>query len=184
MKAVSFQDVREILKGFPKKDRTTFLEMAIRKAERRVKRMESSMCDIVQRIKREPTETHPLYMAAVETFMVPELSERIGHHDFLLRLKATFKGNGHQTRFSDQIDRARKTNIVEVAETLGLEVRRRGRNFVALCPFHVEKTPSFTLYPDRNRFYCYGCQASGSVIDLYMALTEKGFKETVKELAL
>ena len=183
MKSPSFQDVREIFEGFPEGERAPFLDLATRKAGKRVREFESSMRGIMARVGAEPPETHMVYKAAIESFMIPELSERIKHQDTLKRLKATLKGDDKQARFSELIDRAKQADILDVAESLGLDVRRRGRNFVCLCPFHAEKTPSFTLYPDQGRFHCYGCGASGSVIDLHMKLTGKPFKETVRELA-
>ena len=45
-----------------------------------------------------------------------------------------------------------------------VRTRRRGRTAVGLCPFHGEKTPSFTVYPETASFYCFGCGAGGDVI--------------------
>ena len=47
-----------------------------------------------------------------------------------------------------------------------VSLKRSGRNSKGLCPFHSEKTPSFTVYPDTASFYCFGCQAGGDVIGL------------------
>ena len=51
-----------------------------------------------------------------------------------------------------------------------VDLKRRGKTFVGLCPFHNEKTPSFTVYPDSNSFYCFGCGTHGDVIDLTAAI--------------
>jgi DNA primase len=56
--------------------------------------------------------------------------------------------------------------IMELAPRY-VDLRRQGGNYVALCPFHEERTPSFTVYADTNRFYCYGCKATGDVINLH-----------------
>jgi DNA primase len=80
-------------------------------------------------------------------------------------------------------EKARQTNIVYVAEQLGMKVKSQGRNFIARCPFHEDKNPSFYLYSDTNKFYCFGCGEHGDVIDLYMKLAGVEFKTAVKELA-
>jgi DNA primase len=58
-----------------------------------------------------------------------------------------------------------------------------GANFKGLCPFHVEKTPSFTVNPSRRMYHCFGCSAGGSVIDFVMAFERLEFPEAVKVLA-
>jgi len=57
-------------------------------------------------------------------------------------------------------------NIMDVAPRY-VDLRRQGGNYVGLCPFHSEKTPSFNVYADQNRFYCYGCREFGDVINLH-----------------
>lgn len=64
-----------------------------------------------------------------------------------------------------------------------LRLQRRGRRFVGLCPFHTEKTPSFTVTPERNLFYCFGCQKGGSMLDLVMELEKLTFPEAFRLLA-
>lgn len=67
------------------------------------------------------------------------------------------------------IDRVKKISIISVAEGLGIGVEKTGENCVSLCPFHQEKTPSFTLFEKTNSFYCFGlCKSGGSNIDLVM----------------
>jgi DNA primase len=73
-------------------------------------------------------------------------------------------------------------DIVElVSETVKL--RRAGRNWVGLCPFHEEKTPSFNVTPDRGLFYCHGCHASGDVFTYLMRREGCDFPEAVERLA-
>ena len=64
-----------------------------------------------------------------------------------------------------------------------LRLQRRGRRLVGLCPFHTEKTPSFTVTPERNLFYCFGCQKGGSMLDLVMELEKLSFPEAFRLLA-
>lgn len=61
------------------------------------------------------------------------------------------------------------------------ELRRISGKFVGLCPFHQEKTPSFTIFSS-NSFYCFGCQKSGNPITYLMETKHLGFKDAVKEL--
>ncbi len=64
-----------------------------------------------------------------------------------------------------------------------VQLKRRGRNFVGLCPFHAEKTPSFTVSPEKQMFYCFGCGAGGDAITFWMKIENLDFSEAVKDLA-
>lgn len=59
------------------------------------------------------------------------------------------------------ISELKMRNDIEDVVGSYVNVKRRGRNLVGLCPFHSEKTPSFTVYPDSQSFYCFGCGAGG-----------------------
>ena len=63
-----------------------------------------------------------------------------------------------------------------------VNVKRRGRNLVGLCPFHSEKTPSFTVYPDSQSFYCFGCGAGGDVVTFVRRIENLDYIEAVKLL--
>ena len=83
----------------------------------------------------------------------------------------------------ETIDRVRaRTSLVSlVAETVKLT--RRGRSFVGLCPFHQEKSGSFTVSDERGLFHCFGCKMSGDVFK-FVELTEGvGFMDALKKLA-
>ena len=64
-----------------------------------------------------------------------------------------------------------------------ITLRRRGKTLVGLCPFHNEKTPSFTVYPDTNSFYCFGCGAGGDVISFIRRIDNLDYVEAVKTVA-
>ncbi len=64
-----------------------------------------------------------------------------------------------------------------------VNLKRRGRNLVGLCPFHSEKTPSFNLYPENGSFYCFGCGVGGDVITFTMKIENLDYIEAVKFLA-
>src|SRR5690606_5381915 len=71
-----------------------------------------------------------------------------------------------------------RVDIVDVvAEHVSL--RRAGKNYVGLCPFHQERTPSFTVSPDKQMFYCFGCQAGGDVFAFLMRREGLSFPEAV-----
>ena len=55
-------------------------------------------------------------------------------------------------------------NRIEDVAASYVNLRRRGKNLVGLCPFHNEKTPSFCIYPENNSFFCFGCNKGGDVI--------------------
>ncbi len=64
-----------------------------------------------------------------------------------------------------------------------VDLKRAGRNVKGLCPFHNEKTPSFTVFPDTKSFYCFGCNASGDAISFIMRIENLAYVEAVKLLA-
>lgn len=75
-----------------------------------------------------------------------------------------------------------RANIVEVLSDY-ISIKRRGKNYVALCPFHYEKKPSFTVSPDKGLYYCFGCGKGGNVIRFLQDYRGLDFKEAVVELA-
>ncbi len=64
-----------------------------------------------------------------------------------------------------------------------VSLKRRGRNWVGLCPFHTEKTPSFTVSPEKQMFYCFGCGAGGDAITFWMKIENLDFSDAVRDLA-
>ena len=74
-------------------------------------------------------------------------------------------------------------DIVEVIAEV-VHLKRAGRNFSGLCPFHSEKTPSFTVSPDKQIFHCFGCGTGGNVFSFLMKHEGLSFPEAVRALAL
>ena len=64
-----------------------------------------------------------------------------------------------------------------------VDLKHRGRTLVGLCPFHNEKSPSFTVYPDNGSFYCFGCGAGGDVITFVEKIDNLDYMETIRTLA-
>ena len=73
---------------------------------------------------------------------------------------------------------------IDIAEVVGQHVSlsRAGQNLKGLCPFHQEKSPSFTVSPSRQIFHCFGCGAGGNVFTFLMRITGASFPDTVREL--
>lgn len=87
---------------------------------------------------------------------------RADHRPYLESLRAILP---------DQLPRGIRTklerpDILQVAEEIGLQIKRRGRIHYVCCPYHHEKTPSMALYVADNTFHCFGCQVHGDSIDL------------------
>lgn len=75
-----------------------------------------------------------------------------------------------------------KVDIVEVVSRY-VKLRKQGANFVGLCPFHKEKTPSFVVSPAKQIFHCFGCGVSGDVVKFVTMIENSDFKEAVLKLS-
>ncbi len=75
-----------------------------------------------------------------------------------------------------------RLNIVDIVGAR-VPLKKAGRNFKGLCPFHTEKTPSFIVSPDRQTFHCFGCGKGGSIFDFVMLLEHVDFPEALETLA-
>lgn len=118
----------------------------------------------------------------IEVFMFPTLKELERQLFRLSRFLPLIRPDKYSVdNFQEQIAVARESPIYELARDK-LDLRQVGRNFISLCPFHNERTPSFYLYTDSNQFHCYGCQEHGDVITLTMALYSLTFRESVTML--
>jgi DNA primase len=73
----------------------------------------------------------------------------------------------------------------DVVEIVGryVQLKKTGANFSGLCPFHGEKSPSFTVSPSKQFFHCFGCGKNGNAIGFLMEFTGAGFVEAVQDLA-
>ena len=74
-------------------------------------------------------------------------------------------------------------DMLELVREYVPNVKRAGRTFKACCPFHREKTPSFSISPDKGLFYCFGCQAGGDIFDFVMRIENLSFNEAARKLA-
>ncbi len=83
----------------------------------------------------------------------------------------------------DIINEIKYRNDIETAISSYVNLKRRGKNLVGLCPFHSEKTPSFTVYPENGSFYCFGCGVGGDVFTFTGLIENLDYIEAVKLLA-
>lgn len=81
------------------------------------------------------------------------------------------------------IERLRSYNQIEDVMSSYVSLKRAGRNFVCVCPFHSDKNPSCTVFTDTQSFYCFGCQAGGDVITFIEKIENVEFPDAVKILA-
>ena len=82
--------------------------------------------------------------------------------------------------FIDQL--LSRIDVVEVVDRC-VPLKKAGKDFKACCPFHDEKTPSFTVSPSKQFYHCFGCGASGTAITFVMEFNHLGFREAVEDLA-
>jgi DNA primase len=75
-----------------------------------------------------------------------------------------------------------RVDIVDVIDSR-VPLKKAGKDYKACCPFHDEKTPSFTVSPDKQFFHCFGCGKNGSAIGFLMEYDHMGFREAIEELA-
>ena len=87
-------------------------------------------------------------------------------------------------RYSDEIiEEVRQNNDVVDIISQYVHLTRKGRNYFGLCPFHNEKSPSFSVSPDRQIFHCFGCGVGGNVYTFLMKIEGITFKESLEQLA-
>ena len=98
----------------------------------------------------------------------------------IINKKVLFMAQGIPEEIVDEI--RQRTDLVGLAGEY-LKLDRRGKNMVGLCPFHNEKTPSFTVSPEKQLFHCFGCGASGNAFSLIMQLENMNFPEAARFLA-
>ena len=87
-------------------------------------------------------------------------------------------------RFSEAFldELAARSDIVDVVSSY-VELKRKGNNYFGLCPFHSEKTPSFSVAPDKQMYHCFGCKKGGGVFNFIMGIENLTFPEAVEFLA-
>ncbi|MFT6114294.1 MAG: DNA primase, partial [Oleispira sp.] len=79
-------------------------------------------------------------------------------------------------------DLTSRLDIIDVVSSR-IRLKKAGKNYSACCPFHNEKTPSFTVSPDKQFYYCFGCGATGSAVKFVMEFDGLEFPDAVEKLA-
>src|SRR5687767_12096149 len=75
-----------------------------------------------------------------------------------------------------------RTEIVDLVSNY-VQLKKTGRSYKGLCPFHQEKTPSFIVFPESGNFHCFGCGKGGDAFTFYQAVENVEFREALQELA-
>src|SRR5436190_19473773 len=75
-----------------------------------------------------------------------------------------------------------RTDLVELIDSY-VPLKKRGTSFIACCPFHSEKTPSFNVVAKKQFYHCFGCGVSGNAISFVMSYLNQGFTDAVETLA-
>lgn len=84
---------------------------------------------------------------------------------------------------AETINEIKYKNDIESVISPYVELKRRGKNLVGLCPFHNEKTPSFTVYPENGSFYCFGCGVGGDVFSFVKLIENLDYVDAIRFLA-
>jgi hypothetical protein len=110
----------------------------------------------------------------------PRLSELESH---IIRLKRLLYRNQQDNKNSITIDTLELARALPIEQLLDSPpLRKSGRTLSALCPFHQDKSPSFFIYSDQNRWWCYGCNQGGDAITFVRLSQGLSFKEAVNYL--
>ena len=88
--------------------------------------------------------------------------------------------NGSFPDYKDEV--RRRADIVSLIGEY-VTLKKAGRNYLGLCPFHQEKTPSFSVSQEKQIFHCYGCSEGGDVFSFLMKLNQLTFPEALRQLA-
>ena len=86
-------------------------------------------------------------------------------------------------QFKNKLQEVRNMQITQLLEKLKIPYRSTGKEYVCRCPLHKEKTPSFYISKTKNVYHCFGCQAKGDIINLYMRYADCNFRSSVEYLS-
>jgi len=117
------------------------------------------------------------WLKASDAAKIAELEAKVAYFKRLLSISSD--GPSDWDRI---VTLARETPILDIVGS-DCRLRRSGKSYVAKCPLHEERTPSFHIYPDQGTFHCFGCGAHGDVITYTMLRNQLNFKGAVQMLA-
>jgi len=163
----------------------SIISLKISEYKEEIEREESDITEILQDLYEKNLDPLSIWFAEaiIKYFRIPQIIEYENHLKRLRRLEMI---NSKPSRvnvinFQERLERARNYPIAEIARTK-LKLIRSGARFMALCPFHNEKHPSFFIFPEANNFHCFGCGEHGDVIKLTMELESVNFKRAIQIL--
>jgi hypothetical protein len=174
----------ELLEIFPEAKK--IIPLKLLECREAIKKKKGEIETALKKIHSFKTDNFSEWFAGeiIKMFMVPSLLILEKNLFRLNRLKQLIEPKSitpNGLDLKEKIERAREYPIREIAKDKG-DCRQVGENFISLCPFHNEKTPSLYIYSDSNSFHCFGCQEHGDVIKLTMALYGVDFKDAVAML--
>jgi len=92
------------------------------------------------------------------------------------------KPSAYATNFQQKIQQSESVDIVEIVNSY-LELKKSGSRYIARCPFHSDKNPSFVVFPKGNNYHCFGCGEHGNIINFLMKIENISFKHAVRSLS-
>jgi len=111
------------------------------------------------------TNDYWLVRYTISEFIIPKIKQADRHIARLKILMKAYKGKLPKDIITDEdVRQAKQYDIKWLYEEKGGKLKRIGRNYIGLCPFHEEKHPSFQIYTNSNSFYCFGCNRGGDAI--------------------
>jgi len=170
---------QEIIKAFPQARR--IIPAKIREWKVVRKSVLDNVRAAIERGKGYDPDTRAVCFELVMMILGLKLDEIDRHLTRLWRLKNLMDGKESADQITDEmIERARSFPIESLD---GLEMRKAGRLYRGLCPFHSERGASFTVYPDGGGFFCFGCGKGGDAIAFSQLKYGHSFKQAVRFLA-
>lgn len=172
---ISFADKLEILRGISCPEK--FIDETIVKLEKEWKKYLKDHSQTIRKIKQERIEWHRDFLfKSLEILSPKEFTSIPGRIDELKSLKRCLR----KTDDTLNLDAARMVSIEKLYNFQ--KARKTRQRLIAVCPFHHEKTPSFSVNLEKNLFYCHGCHEGGDAIKFFMKVSGLPFKEAVLEL--
>ena len=182
-----FPEYRRYLKSPSRSEVLSAFSDTIKKIlPEKIKELKKRQREFENKLKRLPPprdEYEFVARRAILNFVIEEYDKKIRELYSFLKPRKVKKEREKEKITAFDIERAKEYPIVTLAEELGFSPKKVGQNYFIKCPFHEETHPSCCLNPDKNIFYCFGCQKGGNVITFYMEITGKTFKEAVEDLA-
>jgi len=170
----------ELLEIFPEAKK--IIPIKLREWQEKEKQLIEEFRKILREIKNEYKQDRLFRIFLLKDIYKAKI-KRINRHIYRLNsyLCDGKEDKGRITTY--QIEKARQIHILDVFSSLyDGYIKKSGKNYSCLCPFHQEKNPSFYIFPETNTFYCFGCGEKGDVIDLVKKMKKVNFKKAVKFL--